>query len=53
MRCSVCTCDLDKEGLDNLSPVAGYPVCEICAAGMDEAEWKYFAEYVAEGEEDE
>ena len=54
MRCSICTCDLDKEGMDNLSPISGFPVCEICAAGMDEKDWKFFAEYVEEdGEEDE
>ncbi len=52
MRCCVCDCDLNVEGLDNLSPVSGYVVCEICAVEMDDKDWKYFEELAEEENEE-
>lgn len=39
MRCVICCCDINAEGMDNVSPFSGYPVCERCADDMTESEW--------------
>lgn len=30
MICRICGEDIDERGLDNVSPFAGYPICEDC-----------------------
>ena len=40
MRCYICGVDINKAGMDNLSPICGCPVCELCAEGMTPSDWK-------------
>lgn len=30
MICSICGGDIDAMGMDNVSPVCGHPICEVC-----------------------
>ena len=30
MICSLCGGDIDDMGMDNVSPICGHPICEIC-----------------------
>ena len=38
MNCVLCGGDIDEMGMDNVSPICGYPMCESCAeiTGSDE-----------------
>ena len=39
MRCEECHRDINAIGMDNVSPICGYPVCEECAESITEEEW--------------
>lgn len=34
LECKICRCDIEYEGLDNVSPFAGCPICERCIDDM-------------------
>lgn len=34
IECKICGCDIEYEGLDNVSPFAGCPICERCIDDM-------------------
>lgn len=53
MICKICGIEMNGAGLDNLSPVSGYPVCEECAAHLDADDWRLIRIRLLEDEEDE
>lgn len=53
MRCKICGVNINAMGMDNMSPICGCPVCEICADGMTPREWSELrAEFEDEESED-
>lgn len=39
MICKICGGNIDAMGMDNVSPVAGYPICTDCGETMTDEEW--------------
>ena len=41
--CRVCGGDINAMGMDNVSPISGWPVCEACASEMTDDDWSILA----------
>lgn len=52
MICSICGCDIDAMGMDNVSPVCGHPICEKCTDVFEYDMENYLRKFEQEDYED-
>lgn len=46
--CSICGEDIDVIGMDNVSPVCGHPICEVCIEDFENDMDYYLQKFAAE-----
>lgn len=53
MKCYICGVDINKASMDNLSPICGCPICEVCAEDMTKHDWEVLRKEFEDDSDDE